>query len=138
MNRKNFLRRIGGFILAAIFLTEISFSSGNTTVQAQGRRVIIVRPVRVYRPYPSWWYGYRRPFGWDDSYYYSQYVFRNGEAAYQQSYHDGFKTGSEDGRKRKSYDPERSHYFHDAGFGNFAEAYREGFALGYRNGCGPA
>jgi hypothetical protein len=27
------------------------------------------------------------------------------------------KTGDKDGRKGKSYDPERSHYFHDAGFG---------------------
>ena len=35
-----------------------------------------------------------------------------------------------------SYDPARSHYFHDAGFGNFAEAFRSGFSNGYRDGYG--
>ncbi len=30
--------------------------------------------------------------------------------------------------------PDRSHYFHDAGFGNYAEAYRRSFSLGYQNG----
>ena len=27
-------------------------------------------------------------------------------------------------------------HFHDAGFGNFAEAYRSGFSHGYRDGYG--
>jgi hypothetical protein len=139
MSSKNFLRKIGGFILAALLVTGMAVSTGSTTAQAQGRRVIIVRP--VYRPYYGYgWYHYRRPFGYPFGWnsYYSEYVFSNGEAAASQGYHDGFKTGTEDGRKRKSYDPERSHYFHDAGFGNFAEAYRAGFERGYRDGYGPA
>jgi hypothetical protein len=135
MNTKNFLRRIGVFILAALLLPGMAMLF-STTAQAQGRahrRVIIVRPIRPYHPYG--WYGrypYGDPFNRYD--YYRQYVFKNGEAAEQQGYHDGLKTGSEDGRKGKSYDPERSHYFHDAGFGNFAEAYRSGFSRGYRDG----
>lgn len=139
MNAKSLLRKLGGFALAALLIPGIALVSNNT-VQAQrraGRRVIIVRPFRTYRPYsPFGWYGYRRPFGYPFGYtnYYSQYVFDNGEAALNQGYHDGLKTGSDDGRKHKSYKPERSHYFHDAGFGNYAEAYRNGFARGYRDG----
>ncbi len=60
-------------------------------------------------------------------------MFSNGQSAYYQGYKDGSKTGREDGRKARTYDPERSHYFHDAGFGNFAEAYRDGFFSGYRD-----
>ena len=129
MNTKNLLHRIGGLILAALLLTGVAITS-SATAQAQGRRrVIIVRPIRPFRPFDD---PYRR---YD---YYSQYVFSSTEAAVNQGYHDGFKTGSEDAHKRKSYDPERSHYFHDAGFGNFAEAYRDGFVRGYREGYGPA
>ena len=39
-----------------------------------------------------------------------------------------------DAELQKSFDPERSHFFQDAGFGNFAEAYREGFMEGYNAG----
>jgi hypothetical protein len=108
--------------------------------------VIIVRPnpYRVYRPfglgYRSRWdypYGYNR-WGYDPwSPYgsqYRQYVFDNSEKAVNQGYKDGFKTGKDDGKKAKSFNPERSHYFHDAGFGNFAEVYRSGFSRGYQEG----
>jgi len=43
-------------------------------------------------------------------------------------------TGSNDARRGQSNDPERSHYFKDAGFGNFAEDYRDGFLRGYSDG----
>lgn len=144
MNTKYLLRRIGGFILAAFLLSGIAITSSNI-VQAQGRvqrRVIIVRPYRYYRPFPfrsrfGYPYGYDRfgydPFGYEP-FAYSQYVFKNDEVAMNQGYHDGFKTGKDDGRKAMSFSAERSHYFHDAGFGNFAEAYRSGFSRGYRNG----
>lgn len=66
--------------------------------------------------------------------YYGQYVFGDSEAADAQGYQDGLKTGSNDARRRQSYDPDRSHYFKDAGFGNFASAYREGFLRGYGDG----
>lgn len=46
---------------------------------------------------------------------------------------DGFKTGRDDGKKDKSYNPERSHYYHDSGFGNFAEVYRSAFSRGYQD-----
>ena len=124
------LHRIGAIILAALLLTGVAITS-STTAQAQyRRRVIVVRPIRPFRPFGNPY----RPY----NYYNNQYVFNTSEAALNQGYHDGFKTGSEDGRKRKSYDPERSHYYYDAGFGNFAEAYRDGFERGYREGYGPA
>jgi hypothetical protein len=77
--------------------------------------------------YPYGYYGY--PYG-----YSSQYVFGDSVAADNQGYQDGLETGSSDARRGQSYDPERSHYFKDAGFGNFAEDYREGFTRGYSDG----
>jgi hypothetical protein len=134
MNTKSFLRKLAGFALAALLLPGMLLLP-SSTAQAQWRRVrrpvIVVRPVRPFR-YGYGWRGYN-PYGYPYGYY-GQYVFSNGETAFNQGYHDGLKTGSDDGRKHKSYDPERSHYFHDAGFGNFAEAYRQGFARGYRMG----
>jgi hypothetical protein len=140
-----YLKRIGGFVLAALMLTGIAFVS-SSTVQAQRRRRIVIRPnpYRIYRPYS---FGYRNrwndPFGYNrfgyDPWspygsYYSQYVFRDSESAVNQGYKDGFKTGKDDGKKAKSFKPERSHYYHDAGFGNFAEVYRSGFSKGYEDG----
>jgi hypothetical protein len=142
-----YLKKIGGFVLAALMLSGIAFVS-SSAAQAQGRRVI-VRP-RVYRPFGYWnrfdvfgydrWgydrWGYDR-FGrdrWGTDSYYSQYVFRDGESAVSQGYKDGFKTGKDDGKKSKSFDPQRSHFYHDAGFGNFAEVYRPGFSKGYQDG----
>ncbi len=144
MKTKYLLRRIGGVILSAILLSGIAIMSGERA-QAQGRvqgRVVIVRPYRVYRPFSPWGFGGRRydafgypydPFGFD-SFRYSQYVFRSEGAAVNQGYKDGFRTGESDGKKAKSYSPDRSHYFQEAGFGNFGEAYRSGFARGYRVG----
>ncbi|MCU1263719.1 MAG: hypothetical protein JWM21_37 [Acidobacteria bacterium] len=142
MRTNKLLRKIGGFIMAAILLSGVAIAAGNTA-QAQGRgqrRVVIVRPYgfyRPYNPYRSRWYGRSRfgydPFGYD-SFRYNQYVFDNGERAMSQGYHDGFKTGESDGKKSKSFSAERSHYFHDAGFGNYSEAYRSGFSRGYREG----
>lgn len=133
MRTKYFVRKIGGFIMAAILLSGIAIFAGGTA-QAQGRlhrRVMIVRPFRPYRWYgPRWGYN---PYGYD-SFRYGQYVFDNGERAMNQGYKDGFKTGESDGKKSKSFSAERSHYFHDAGFGNFAEAYRSGFSRGYSEG----
>ena len=133
MRKTNLLRRIGGLILSVLLLPGLAIFSGSVA-QAQGRhRVIVIRPVRPY--YGFGWY--RRPFGYPYGYYggyYSQYVFRDSESAFNQGYHDGLKTGSDDGRKDKSYDPERSHYFHDSGFGNFADNYRDGFSRGYSDG----
>jgi hypothetical protein len=148
-----YLKRIGGFILAALMLSGAVFFSPNT-VEAQGRRrAVIVRPYpyRYYRRfdvfgYDSWGYdrwGYDRwgrdrwgnydPMSAQGSYY-SQYVFDNSDKAVSQGYKDGFKTGKDDGKKAKSFNPQRSHFYHDAGFGNFAEVYRSGFSRGYQEG----
>jgi hypothetical protein len=141
-----YLRKIGGLALTALMLFGIAFVS-STEVQAQRRRrVVIVRPYpyRIYRPfgfgYRDWWgypYGYGN-WGYDPwSPYgnrYSHYVFDNREEAGSQAYKDGFKTGKDDGKKNKSYNPQRSHYFKEAGFGNFAEVYRNNFSRGYQEG----
>ena len=143
-----YFKKIGGFVLAALMLSGIAFASFST-VQAQGRRRVIVRPYpyRIYRPFGfgfrSWWdypYGYNR-WGYDPydpwSPYgsaYRQYVFSNSESAVNSGYRQGFKTGKDDGKKAKSFSFERSHYFQEAGFGNFGEAYRSGFSRGYQEG----
>jgi hypothetical protein len=126
-------RWIGGLGLATLMLAGIAFfSPGSVQAQTRQRRIVVVRPLpyRIYRPF-----GFRRydPFNRYNSYY-SQYVFSNGESAANQGYKDGFKTGQKDGKKNKSFDPERSHYYHDSGFGNFAEVYRSGFSRGYQDG----
>lgn len=135
-----YLRRIGGLILTALLLTGIAFVSPSD-VQAQGRRrVVIVRPIRPFGfgfgrwgyPY-GWGYGPYGPYGPYGSYY-GRYVFDNSNDAANQAYKDGYKTGRDDGKKAKSFSPERSHYFKESGFGNFAEDYRTGFSRGYQEG----
>jgi len=135
--RARFLRRFGGFILAALLVPGAVTLLSSTTVQAQ-RRVVVVRSYRpIYRPINRWGWGYRR-FGYDPyfDYYarYGQYVFRTSDAANGQGYRDGLKTGTGDIKHGRSYDPQRSHYFQEAGFGNFGEAYRTGFLRGYAEG----
>jgi len=149
MKGKNSLSRIGGFVLAVSLMFGVAILSG-TSVNAQGRfhggggfhggnfhgrgfhgggfhtRVLIGPRFGYGYGYP-YWYGY--PYG-----YYSEYVFGDSEAANSQGYHDGLKTGSNDARRGQSFDPERSHYFKDAGFGNFAQDYRAGFSRGYSDG----
>lgn len=134
MSTKNVFRKIGGGLLAALLVSGImAISSSTVEAQRRGHRVIIVRPIRPYWGHRSWWYG--DPF-WYGGYSnrYSHYVFSSGNRANDKGYDDGLKTGRDDGRKDKSYDPERSHYFQEAGFGNFADAYRDGFARGYADG----
>lgn len=130
--RGKYLKGVTGFIITTLMLSGIVFASAVTT-DAQARRrtvVIIPRRQRVFR---------HRGWGYDDPWSpynmrYRQYVFDNGEKAVNQGYKDGFKTGKDDGKKSKSYDPQRSHYYHDSGFGNFAEVYRSGFSRGYQEG----
>jgi hypothetical protein len=139
-----YVRRVGGILLATLMLSGIVLISSDTAEAQTRRRIIVVRPnpYRIYRPYGyrSWW---GRPFGYDRWGYdpwspygsrYRQYVFDNSEEALSKAYKQGFKTGKDDGKKAKSYSPERSHYFKEAGFGNFGEVYRIGFSRGYREG----
>ena len=152
MKGKNLLHRIGAFVLGALLVCGAAIMS-STAVSAQGRgggfhgggdfhggggfhgggfrggrfhTRVLIGP-RFGWGYPYGYYGY--PYG-----YYSQYVFGDSEAANSQGYHDGLKTGANDAHRRQSYDPQRSHYFKDAGFGNFAQDYREGFDRGYKEG----
>jgi len=128
-----YLPKLGGFLLAALLVPGVVTALSSTTAQAQ-RRVVIVRTYRpYYRPFyrdPLW-----DPYGRFGRYnYYSEYVFSSSDRAFEQGYHDGKKTGEGDVKHQRSYNPERSHYFHDAGFGNFAEVYRNGFSRGYADG----
>lgn len=133
-----YLRKIGGVVLAMLAVMGTAFISAEKVEAQSRRRVVIVRRYpRFYRP---WW---NSPFGFDRwgynpwspyGNYYSHYVFDDSESAVNQGYKDGFKTGKSDGKKAKTYNPERSHYFKEAGFGNFAEVYRTGFARGYQEG----
>lgn len=137
-----YLRKIGGLAIAALMLFGLAFVSPSEVQAQRRRRVVIVRPYpyRIYRP---WGFGYRNwrgyPYGWGYDpwgydFRYNHYVFDNSEKASYQGYKDGFKTGKDDGKKDKSYDPQRSHYFKEAGFGNFAEVYRSAFSRGYQDG----
>jgi len=132
-----YLRRIGGIILAVLLLPSVVVLTSAPSAQAQ-RRVVIVRPYRpIFRRYYNPWWGLR-PWGYDpySDYYgrYGHYIFRSSESAVDQGYHDGLKTGQGDAKNRRSYDPQRSHYFQEAGFGNFGEVYRQGFVRGYADG----
>jgi hypothetical protein len=136
--KSKYFRRIRGLVLATLALGGIVFISSDTAEAQSRRRIIVVRPspYRFYRrnwwghPYDRWGYDPWSPYGFR----YRQYVFDNNEEAVSKGYKQGFKTGKDDGKKAKSYNPERSHYFKEAGFGNFGEVYRSGFARGYREG----
>ena len=123
-----YLRKLGLLVLTLLVLPGV-LALSSTTAQAQ-RRVIIVRQPRFYNP----WWGYRS-WGYDPyfDYYsrYGHYVFNNSESAYNQGYSDGMKTGRNDVKDRKTYNPERSHYYQEAGYGNFGEVFRSGFLRGY-------
>jgi hypothetical protein len=128
-----YLRRFGSLVLTLLVLPGVVALFSSTTAEAQRRRVIIVPRYRVYRP----WWGFR---GWGyDPYFdyysrYGHYVFNSSESAYNQGYQDGSKTGRKDGKDDKSNNPQRSHYYQEAGYGNFGEIYRSGFVRGYAEG----
>jgi hypothetical protein len=97
--------------------------------------VIIVRQP-YYRFYRPWGWGYQP---WGNPYYdyysrYSEYIFSDSNSAYNTGYRDGLKTGEGDAEHRRTYNPQRSHYYQEAGFGNFGEVFRSGFLKGYADG----
>jgi hypothetical protein len=138
MKGKNLLRGIRNLVLGALLLfgvTAIASTNANAQVRFRGgfhgggfHTRVFIGP--RYGPYG--WYGY--PYGYPYYGYYGQYMFGDSVGADSQGYHDGLKTGEEDARHGRSFDPERSHYFKDAGFGNFGGDYREGFERGYSEG----
>lgn len=128
-----YLRKFGTLVLALLVLPGVVGLASSTTVEAQRRgRVIIVR-----RPFRPWGWGYR---GWGYNphfdYYsrYHHYVFDNSDKAYNEGYKDGQKTGRGDAKNDRTYNPQRSHYYQEAGFGNFGEIYRSAFLRGYEDG----
>ncbi|HJZ83462.1 MAG TPA: hypothetical protein VKD91_24040 [Pyrinomonadaceae bacterium] len=130
-----YLRKFGALILTLLVLPGAVALLSSTTVQAQRRVIIVRRP--IYRPFYNPWWGYRE-WGYNPyfDYYsrYGQYVFDNSETAFSRGYQDGLKTGEGDAKHRRTYDPQRSHYYQEAGFGNFGEVFRSGFLRGYAAG----
>src|SRR5262245_41792446 len=112
--KTSYLRKISSLLFAVLLVAGAMFIAPSTA-QAQRRRVVIVRPFRPFGFHPWWGYGGYGPYGPYGTYY-SQYVFDSSDSAMNQGYHDGYKTGRDDGKKDKSYDPQRSHYYHDSGF----------------------
>jgi hypothetical protein len=134
-----YLRKIGGLSLAVLMMFGIAAVASSDAQAQSRRRVVIVRryPYRIYRPFGfGWGYPYRWGYydPWSYNYRYNHYVFENDDRAASQAYKDGFSTGKSDGKKNKSFDPERSHYYKEAGFGNFADVYRPNFVRGYQDG----
>ena len=135
MKGKYLLRGIRNLVLGALLVFGVTaFAHTDANAQARFRgggfhTRIFIGP-RFGYPYP-YWYGYRYGYAYGNP---GEYVFGDSVGADSQGYHDGLKTGEDDARNRRSYDPERSHYFKDSGFGNFAEAYRDGFERGYGAG----
>lgn len=130
-----YLRKFGALVLTLLVLPGVVALFSSTTAEAQRRgRVIIVH--RHYRPW-GWGWGYRR-WGYDPyfDYYsrYNHYVFNDSDKAYNQGYKDGLKTGQGDAKHDRTYNPQRSHYYQEAGFGNFGEVFRSGFLKGYADG----
>ena len=131
--RGKFLRRLLTGLMAVLLLPGVVTLLSSSTAEAQRRVIIVRRP--IYRPF-------YRPWGWRWNYnpyfdYYSRYghyIFDNSDEAYSRGFKDGQKTGQGDAKNRRTYNPERSHYYQEAGFGNFGEVYRNGFVRGYESG----
>ena len=143
MKGQYLLRGIRNVLVGAILVFGVTTIS-STVVNAQRRfgggfhgggfhTRVFIEPRFGYRS----WYGYpyrSYPYGYYPYGYYGKYVFGDSVGADSQGYEDGLRTGEEDVHHGRSYDPERSHYFKDSGFGNFAESYRDGFERGYGAG----
>jgi hypothetical protein len=139
MKGKYLLRGIRNLMLGALLVFGVTaFASTDANAQARFRggfhgggfhTRVFIGPGFGYYPY-----GYGYPYGYPYYGYSGRYVFGDNVGANSQGYQDGLKTGEADARHGRSYDPERSHYFRNAGFGNFAGAYRAGFERGYSAG----
>ena len=132
-----YLRKLGSLLLTLLVLPGAVALFSSTTANAQRRhRVIIVRRPVYGRFYNPWW-GFG-PWSYNpyNDYYsrYGHYVFNSSDSAFNQGYEDGSKTGRKDSKDDKTYNPQRSHYYQEAGYGNFGEVYRSGFLKGYSDG----
>ena len=127
-----YLRKFGALVLTLLVLPGVVALLSSSTVSAQRRVIIVRRP--IYRRYYNPWWGYRTSPYFDYYSRYGHYVFDNADKAFNEGYQDGLKTGQGDAKHDRTYDPQRSHYYQEAGFGNFGEVYRSGFQRGYAAG----
>lgn len=127
-----YLRKFGALVLTLLVLPGVVALLSSSTVSAQRRVIVVRRP--IYRRYYNPWWGYRTSPYFDYYSRYGHYVFDNADRAFNEGYKDGLKTGQGDAKHDRTYDPQRSHYYQEAGFGNFGEVYRSGFQRGYADG----
>jgi hypothetical protein len=131
----NYLRnKIGRIVLALSFLVGIGMAS-SLSVQAQypDYRRDQNRDYRRDRDNRRNDQGNRR----NDQYGRNGGYGNNGynQAAMNQGFQDGLYTGSNDAQRRQSYNPQRSHFYRNAGRGGYSsQAYRDGFLRGYDEG----
>jgi hypothetical protein len=135
--------KVGRVLLAFSFLMSIGVVSA-TAVQAQWRD-------RDNRRDQNRDYRRDRDNRRNDDYRNDQYRRNNGgygsygsygnsnQVAINQGYQDGLYTGANDGQRGQSYNPQRSHFYREAGNnryggGYYAQAYRQGFVRGYDEG----
>ena len=125
MNFKYLRNKIGGALLGVSLLLSLGMIS---TASAQGQW----GRDRDYRR------GNR-----DDRYGRGGYGNYGYQVARDRGYQDGLQTGSGDGQKRQSYDPQRSHFFKNASYGyersygnkdQYKQVYRDSFVQGYNEG----
>ncbi|MFY9621567.1 MAG: hypothetical protein WAQ99_17270 [Pyrinomonadaceae bacterium] len=127
--KSRFRRLLTALILGMTLFGGIA-TLASATVQAQQRRRVIIVRRPIHRPF---WNPWRRADRLD-RFRYSRYVFDEPEEAFNRGYKDGVKVGQGDAKNHRTYKPERSHYYDEAGFGNYGEVYRQGFARGYGDG----
>lgn len=131
--KSRFRRFVIGLVLGVTLFGGI-IELASVTAQAQNRRRVIIvrRPIHrpFYDPFRDPWRRVDRL----DRFRYSRYVFDDPEDAFNRGYKDGVKVGQGDAKNDRTYKPERSHYYEEAGFGNFGEVYRRGFGRGYADG----
>ena len=157
MKSNNLRNRIGRILLALSFLVTVGLVS-STVVQAQwnrdrdrDNRRDQNRDYRRDRRDRDGDYRrndqYGRNGGYGNNGGYGGYGNNGGyggygnQAALNQGYQDGVYTGSNDAQRGQNYNPQRSHYYRNAGnnsgYGNgggYAQAYRNGFLQGYQAG----
>lgn len=130
MNFKYLKTRIGGVLIGATLLMGIGVVS---TANAQGQ----------------WPWGRDRDYRRDrrndrrDDRYGRGGGNYGSQIARDRGYQDGIQTGSSDGQRGQSYNPQRSHYYKNASYGYdrsygskdyYKQIYRDAFVQGYSQG----
>lgn len=131
MNFKYLKSKIGGALLGLSLLLSIGMIS-TASAQGQWGRDRDYRRDRNDRDYRRDRNGRNGGYG--------NYGY---QVARDRGYQDGLQTGSSDGERRQSYDPQRSHFFKNATYGyersygnkdSYKQVYRDSFVQGYNQG----